>query len=135
MANNEMEVWLSSSHLSGANATYIEDLYEQYLQDPVSVDANWRELFDDLPKVSDQAEEAHSVVRAQMKILATQPKSFAQPKTVIHNDAKQVRVLQLIGSYRNRGHEVSKLDPLELRPTETVQELDPFYHELQGSDL
>jgi 2-oxoglutarate dehydrogenase E1 component len=87
MANNAMETWLASSHLSGANATYIEDLYEQYLQDPISVDANWRDIFDELPKVSDQVEEPHSVIRQQMKVLARKPKSFSASKTTeIHND-------------------------------------------------
>ena len=67
MPNNVMKTWLASSHLSGANSTYIEDLYESYLEDPISVDANWRNVFDELPKVNDLPEEAHSVIREQMK--------------------------------------------------------------------
>ena len=31
MPTNVMETWLASSHLSGANSTYIEDIYESYL--------------------------------------------------------------------------------------------------------
>ena len=27
------------------NSTFIEELYERYLQDPQSVDASWREVF------------------------------------------------------------------------------------------
>ncbi|GLS90311.1 2-oxoglutarate dehydrogenase subunit E1 [Psychromonas marina] len=135
MPNNVMKTWLASSHLSGANSTYIEDLYESYLEDPISVDANWRNVFDELPKVSDQPEEAHSVIREQMKYAAKAPKCFTPPTGAVHNDAKQVKVLQLIGAYRNRGHEVAALDPLGLAKTETITELDPFYHELEGADL
>jgi len=130
-----METWLASSHLSGANSTYIEALYESYLEDPLAVDANWRNLFDGLPRVSELPEVAHSVIRAQMQDAAKKPKCFTPPEGVTHNDAKQVQVLQLIGSYRNRGHEVATLDPLGLAQHETIKDLDPFYHELEGADL
>ncbi|WP_417698373.1 2-oxoglutarate dehydrogenase E1 component [Psychromonas sp.] len=135
MPTNVMETWLASSHLSGANSTYIEDLYESYLDDPCSVDANWREVFDELPSVSDTPEERHSVIREQMKHAAKAPKCFTPPQGAVHNDAKQVKVLQLIGAYRHRGHEAANLDPLGLVKNETIKELDPFYHDLTGSDL
>jgi len=135
MPNNAMKTWLASSHLSGANSTYIEDLYESYLEDPNAVDANWRDAFDQLPKVNDRPEEAHSVIRAQMKEAAQGPKYLSPACGDVHNDAKQVKVLQLIGAYRNRGHEVAALDPLGLTTIETIKELDPFYHDLEGSDL
>ncbi len=34
--------------MSGGNAAFIEGLYETYLTDPESVDAEWRTLFDEL---------------------------------------------------------------------------------------
>jgi len=135
MPTNVMETWLASSHLSGANSTYIEDIYELYLEDPLAVDANWREAFDELPSVTDAPEERHSIIREQMKHAAKAPKCFTPPDGAVHNDAKQVKVLQLIGAYRNRGHEIANLDPLGLVKPESVKELDPFYHDLTGSDL
>lgn len=36
----------SLSYLYGANAPYIEELYESYLKDPSSVDAYWKAYFD-----------------------------------------------------------------------------------------
>lgn len=135
MPTNVMETWLASSYLSGANSTYIEDLYESYLDDPLTVDANWRKVFDALPSVSDLPEERHSVIREQMRHAAKAPKCFIPPQGAVHNDVKQVKVLQLIGAYRNRGHEVANLDPLGLTKNEAINELDPFYHGLSGSDL
>ncbi|MFT5652566.1 MAG: 2-oxoglutarate dehydrogenase E1 component [Psychromonas sp.] len=135
MPTNVMKTWLASSHFSGGNSTYIEDIYESYLEDSLSVDANWRKVFDDLPQVSDKPEEAHSHIRAQMKLAAKATKCITPSNDAVHNDAKQVRVLQLIGAYRNRGHEVASLDPLGLTVLETIKELDPFYHELEGADL
>ena len=37
-----------SSFLQGTNATYIDDLYARYEQDPTSVDAEWQEFFKSL---------------------------------------------------------------------------------------
>jgi len=37
-----------SSFLQGTNATYIDDLYARYEQDPASVDAEWQEFFKSL---------------------------------------------------------------------------------------
>ena len=37
-----------SSFLSGANETYIAELYERYLRDPGAVDPAWADLFRDL---------------------------------------------------------------------------------------
>ena len=45
------EQW-SSSHLSGGNAAYVEELYESFLRDPSSVPEEWREQFEKLPRVN-----------------------------------------------------------------------------------
>src|SRR3954465_2607173 len=37
-----------SSFLQGTNATYIDDLYARYEQDPASVDSDWQEFFKSL---------------------------------------------------------------------------------------
>ena len=135
MPINAMETWLASSHLSGANSTYIEALYESYLLDPFAVDANWRTLFDSFPKISDAPETPLSLIREEMKVASRKLKSVVSPQYTVHNDAKQVKVLQLIGAYRNRGHEMAHLDPLELVKPEIVKDLDPYYHDLEGTDL
>ena len=49
MPESIMQQFLRSSHLSGGNAAYIEDLYETYLHDPNGVPEQWRSFFDSLP--------------------------------------------------------------------------------------
>ncbi|WP_094751879.1 2-oxoglutarate dehydrogenase E1 component [Psychromonas sp. CD1] len=135
MAQNVMQDWLASSHLYGANSTYIEAIYESYLENPTDVDENWRLVFEALPKVNDLPEEIHSKIRKQMQKAAKQPKFISPSVQVKYNDIKQVKVLQLIEAYRIRGHENAQLDPLELIENQNVQDLDPFYHDLEGVDL
>jgi 2-oxoglutarate dehydrogenase complex dehydrogenase (E1) component-like enzyme len=40
--NNMFQETLSSSYLSGANAAFVEELYEQYLRDPASGEGQGR---------------------------------------------------------------------------------------------
>ena len=41
-----MKEFLGNSLLFGANAPFVEGLYEAYLEDPTSVSAEWRGYFD-----------------------------------------------------------------------------------------
>lgn len=134
MHNGVMQAWLESSHLAGANATYVEDLYEAYLADPESVSEEWRSVFDALPPAESQ-EQPHSQVRDYFRRLAKDNSRYATPVSDPQTDAKQVKVLQLINAYRFRGHQNANLDPLGLWKRETVAELDPAFHNLTGADL
>ena len=50
-----MREYQQSSLFFGANAPYVEELYEQYLADPASVPESWRKQFDALPNVAGHA--------------------------------------------------------------------------------
>ncbi|OIN08990.1 2-oxoglutarate dehydrogenase E1 component [Oceanisphaera psychrotolerans] len=136
MHNGVMQAWLESSHLAGANATYVEDLYETYLADPDSVPEQWKSVFDGLPAQEQNVQDQpHSQVRDYFRRLAKDTSRYATPVSDPHTDAKQVKVLQLINAYRFRGHQNANLDPLGLWNREVVAELDPAYHNLTGADL
>ncbi len=135
MHNGVMKAWLESSHLAGANATYVEDLYEQYLSDPDLVSEEWIRVFDELPKNSENvAEQPHSRVRDYFRRLAQETKHYSVQVSDPDVDAKQVKVLQLINAYRFRGHEAAELDPLGLWIRPPVAELDPAFHNLTQDD-
>ncbi len=61
-----MRDFQQSSLFFGANAPYVEELYEQYLLDPAAVPESWREQFDSLPNVAgnNAKDVAHSPVIA-----------------------------------------------------------------------
>ncbi|MCL9782590.1 2-oxoglutarate dehydrogenase E1 component [Vibrio sp. S4M6] len=136
MHNGVMKAWLESSHLAGANATYVEELYELYLSDPEQVSEEWKCVFEDLPKQSSESvEQPHSRVRDYFRRLAKETKHFSAQVSDPDVDAKQVKVLQLINAYRFRGHEAADLDPLGLWNRDTVAELDPSFHNLTEDDF
>jgi len=135
-----MKAWLESSHLSGANSTYVEEMYEAYQEDPQSVSDDWRAVFDNLPPVNgaskDAPEAAHSKVRDYFRSLALEGRHKSSARvTDPEMDAKQVKVLQLINAHRFRGHQGANLDPLELWKREPVADLDPAFHGLTKEDM
>ncbi|GIA80103.1 2-oxoglutarate dehydrogenase E1 component [Vibrio cholerae] len=136
MHNGVMKAWLESSHLAGANATYVEDLYELYLSDPDLVSEEWKRVFDGLPAhPTNVVEQPHSRVRDYFRRLAQETKHYNVQVSDPEVDAKQVKVLQLINAYRFRGHEAAKLDPLGLWNRPEVAELNPSFHNLTQEDM
>ncbi len=136
-----MELMWKSSHLSGGNLAYVEDLYETYLRDPNAVPQEWRDEFDKLPQVQDTVTQdiPHSTVREHFLYLSKNQRASAQAAPVSsvssEHEKKQVRVLRMINAFRVRGHQVAKIDPLGLLEREDVPDLDLHFHELSAADL
>ena len=134
MQNGALKDWLDSSFLAGENQAYIEDIYEDYLNDPSSVDGSWREIFDSLPK-ADITEQPHSQTRDYFRRLAKDSTRYHTSVSDPAMDSKQVKVLQLINAFRFRGHQNANLDPLGLWKQEPVPDLDPAFHNLSKADF
>ena len=141
MPEGLMEQFVSSSHFSGANAVYVEGLYETYLHSPNSVPDEWRKFFDSLPRVngSVKPDVSHDTVVQYFELLGKK-KSRPTPAPGsggihLEHERKQVKVVQLISSYRFRGHQRAKLDPLNLMVRENVPDLNLQFHGLTNADL
>src|SRR5580698_2856269 len=102
---------LAASALSGGNAGFIEDLYEQFLKDPAGVDPAWAAYFSRLQ--GGAAEVAHGPIRERLLARARQPRSTGTPRSDSGGaSAKQGAVSRLIQVYANRGHLVENMDTL-----------------------
>ncbi|MES2823135.1 MAG: 2-oxoglutarate dehydrogenase E1 component [Pseudomonadota bacterium] len=140
MQDSIMEHFLSTSHLSGGNAAYVEELYDTYLHNPNAISEEWRNYFDQLPRVHGVVAQdtPHSVVRAQFEQLGkSRVRTVAASSGSVSADheRKQVKVLQLISSYRFRGHQKAQLDPLGLMQRDAIPDLDLAFHGLTNADL
>ncbi len=119
-----------SSHLQGANATYVEWLYEQFLAEPGSVAPEWRRYFGSLG--GDAPEVPHGpIVQALGRRLRERGASVPAPlmsgaPTGDMASEKQAAVSRLIQVYSLRGHQVADLDPLGIwqRPIPAVLSFD-----------
>jgi 2-oxoglutarate dehydrogenase E1 component len=140
MQESNMERLWRSGHISGGNASYVEELYEQYLADPGSVPDQWRSYFQTLPRVEGavSSDLSHSTIRDHFLLLSkNQGRVTPVPANTVHSDfeRKQFAVGELISAYRRRGHLNANLDPLELEDKPPVPVLDLEFHGLSEADL
>jgi 2-oxoglutarate dehydrogenase E1 component len=120
----------ASSHLSGANAAWIENWYEDWLLDENSVPAEWAQVFAGL-RDGAGPETGHLDVQEKFRQLGRLP-SVADTKLADHKEAS---VVKLISAYRLRGHENANLSPLGEPHRAPVRDFDPAFHDLDASDL
>jgi len=134
-----MKQMLGNSYLFGANAPFIEELYESYLDNPASVDDTWRDYFDKLqnfPSASNGT--GHDVAHAPVVASFAQRAKLGKLRPMASSavaDKKQVAVLQLINSYRFLGNRWAQLDPLKRTERPAINELEPSYYGFTEADL
>ncbi|GMU68845.1 MAG: hypothetical protein AMXMBFR37_11770 [Steroidobacteraceae bacterium] len=129
---------IASTPLYGSNAAYIEALYDQYLRDPASVDASWREWFAKLGP-GRQGEQSHTALIEAIARRARAPRVPTAPQGRTDDaglaSAKQGAVSRLVQIWANRGHLVANLDPLGLLEKPKPRVLDLDYFGLSEADL
>jgi len=124
----------SQSSQLGANAAFVEDLYEQYLVSPDSVDPKWKAYFDGF-KGREAGDVPHSAVIdsiAQAGRLATRGVVSVAAGA---GDEREREVGRLITAYRSRGHLGADIDPLGLLPKPEAPDLELGFHHLTANDV
>jgi 2-oxoglutarate dehydrogenase E1 component len=159
------EAFARTSFLHGANAAYIEDLYERFQENPGSVPADWRAFFTGLKERKDAViSEAHcpswkpknggisgdgDLLNALAADWGPEEKEIGRKIGVIAQEQgveisreeafratrEAVRALMLIRAYRVNGHLIANLDPLHLTPPRDHPELDPATYGFTAADL
>ncbi len=90
------------SFLNAAHTAYFADLYEQYLQNPDSVEPSWRAFFQGY----DFGSENYGLEGEIVEGVSTQIPEHVQ---------KEFQVVKLIDGYRTRGHLFTKTNPVRAR--------------------
>jgi 2-oxoglutarate dehydrogenase E1 component len=131
---DDMQLAWKSSQLNGGNASYLESIYESYLDDPSSVSDEWNSYFKSLTDSSASRDVNHSAIRQSFIDLAKQEGGATLANVAAGGD-KHAAVMDLIYAYRFIGHRIAKMDPLNQEKVETPEDLKLSYHDLSSSDL
>jgi 2-oxoglutarate dehydrogenase E1 component len=130
-----------TTFLTGANAGFIAELYTRFLEDPQAVDESWRRFFSDMnDDVSALLTELRgpSWAKPAVPIIGNGAAAHAQEidaNTLRQATSDSIRALQLIRSYRVRGHLEADLDPLGLEKRAHHPELDYRTYGFSETDL
>jgi 2-oxoglutarate dehydrogenase E1 component len=130
-----------TSVLYGANAPFIEELYEDYLQCSTSVPPEWRGYFDGLQPGKGEVKKdvphgpvIESFIRVE-KERRRNGHSSSQYTQDASEERKQVSVLQIINAFRFLGVRQANLDPLKRVQKPYIPELDPQFYGLTEEDM
>ena len=131
MTRHELnEVFLHTSFLQGANATYLAQLHARYEQDPASLDPEWRAFFASFDDSKDRC--ARRSARAVLgpangapALLPASPQGGLSEQQALAAARDTLGARMLIRAYRTRGHLAAHLDPLDLVTRREHPELKP----------
>lgn len=96
------------SFLNAAHTAFFADLYDQYLQNPDSVEPSWRSFFQGFDFASEYNE-------GPIEQLSAMANGQADCSAVSDKLQKEFNVLKLIDGYRTRGHLFTKTNPVRDR--------------------
>jgi 2-oxoglutarate dehydrogenase E1 component len=115
------------SFLNAAHTAFFADLYDQYLQNPDSVEPSWRSFFQGF----DFANEFGDSPSERLAVVAS---GQVEDSAISDKLQKEFKVLKLIDGYRTRGHLFTKTNPVrERRNFSPTLELEDFG--LSNADL
>jgi 2-oxoglutarate dehydrogenase E1 component len=112
------------------NAAYVQAVYDQYLQNPSSVDESWRRLFE-----SDTGTRGLLGAELRPSGNGSAPASAAAESTPSLQQLRAARAAgELVDAYRLHGHRAARLDPLGSTPPGHPM-LEPEFHGITDADL
>ncbi|WWO97381.1 MAG: 2-oxoglutarate dehydrogenase E1 component [Candidatus Dasytiphilus stammeri] len=113
--NDTMKYWLDTSWMTGINQLWIDKLYNNFINDPNSVDKKWCLIFTEITS-----------------------KSLLHQASYVnnnHTNLKSLKVVQLIEAFRSFGHKNANLDPLGLLKNSNFPDLDLSFYGFNDTDF
>jgi len=132
MSSSKNKIFETTSFLSGSNSSYIDELYEKFVNDPNSIQESWREFFLGLAEnkeiIKKNSQGASwspekikhnqnnnldyyetllpkiNVLEIQEKIIKSEPKRNIESFNAETATKDSVRAIMMIRVYRTRGH-------------------------------
>lgn len=107
---------MGNSYLFGGNADFVEELYENYLENPATLDPKWKNYFDSIQDAG-RADIAYAPIKEKFSIITQKPilASVDSEPNALNISRAQAKVFELVLFYRQLGSTCADLDPLQRR--------------------
>ena len=144
MSSSKNLEYQKTSFLSKSNSAFIEQMYLKFINKDSDLPESWKKYFLDIgEEVEIIAKEINgpswnpkktkididavktNFEKEENKLQKDNTISTINKKELSDENRRSIRAVSLIRSYRQRGHLIANLDPLELRKIEYLDELHP----------
>ena len=145
MSSSKNLEYQKTSFLNKSNSTFIEQMYLKFLNKDSSLPDSWKKYFinigDNIETIVKEINgpswdpsvkkiDLYEIKKNFNKIVeetSIDKKNFGIDKKDIQKfNTQSIRAVSLIRAYRQRGHLIANLDPLEIRENEYLDELLPL---------
>ena len=136
-----------TSFLNKSNSAFIEQMYLKFVNKDPDIPESWKKYFLDIGEEIDLVVKeingpSWSPVKKKIELNEIQKKinieeeknDQTELKDFTKKNSNSIRAVSLIRSYRQRGHLLSKVDPLEIRKSEYLEELHPENYGFKKDD-
>ncbi len=153
MTSSKNLEYKKTSFLSKSNSAFIEQMYLKFINKDSNLPESWRNYFLDIgeeidlvakeingptwsreKKKIDLYEIQKNIDNEEQKLSVEKQNNYIDKTDFIKENRDSIRAVSLIRSYRQRGHLISKVDPLEIRESENLDELHPSSYGFNKAD-
>jgi 2-oxoglutarate dehydrogenase E1 component len=144
MSSSKNLEYQKTSFLSKTNSSFIEEMYLKFINQDENIPESWKKYFEDIGEdLSIVVKELNGPSWGSNKTkidltkiqenLKYENQSFEKNQTnnsisekeISKMNGQSIRAVSMVRSYRQRGHLIAKLDPLEMREIDYLDELHP----------
>jgi len=143
MSSSKNLEYKKTAFLSKSNSAFIEEMYMKFVNNDPNLPDSWREYFNE---VGDDAEVVIKEINGpswspapKQTLIKKREKDFTNNGSLneletMRSNANSIKAVALIRSYRQRGHLIAKLDPLNLLKADYLDELHPESYGFKKED-
>ena len=143
MSSSKNLEYKKTAFLSKSNSTFIEQMYLKFINNDPNLPVSWKEYFSEI------GDEADAVIKdingpswsrkPKQSLINDVLKNFQNNGTlsqleIMRSNANSIKAVAMIRSYRQRGHLIAKLDPLNLLKADYLDELHPESYGFKKED-
>ena len=150
MSSSKNLDYKKTSFLNKSNSAFIEQMYLKFINQDSNLPESWKNYFLDLGEnidlvIKELKGPSWSRNKKKVELDIIQKKiekdsyyekknNYLEQKDFTKANSNSVRAVSLIRSYRQRGHLIAKVDPLEIREIEYLDELHPENYGFKKED-
>ena len=137
MKKDSMQQLWHTAHENGENASYVEGMYESFLQNPNNVTSQWREYFQNFNHSLCHGEDGHARARGEMLLIAQGRRPSSSNNATLENqqNTRQAKIMRLVNAFRTRGHKKANIDPLGIISRVNIEDLRLEHYDFSRDDL